>query len=1045
MGNKSSRPQASAASAPMAPSPSGVRPTAPSPSDALAQGQVQKAFANDHGDWDSVFESLSSHHYVQEKYGQMLEDLTDAERKVLQARTLVPLQAAAFAKKPASLLAKRSGVLNGYRDFAEKQNIPWRTDAAQLEQRGVAVWEAERAAKKRKLVMPPYYEACYNGPIHSYNSGNGEWMAAFDAPSAYLLVHLHHYPELSAQAAFDALHEELDRQALEVLAETSPARFVRVLDIGCGVGTSTFSTARSLEQLGRIGSITGVDLSDYFITVAEHLKQVRAGEFNGTVSIDFMHGDGLDLAPCGFADGTLEMVTVSEVTHEMPKKVSEQLFREVARVLAPGGVLAYLDINQAQVLKDSSPGAIAERIATSNEPYFDQFLELDTAAAMRAAGLEVVKDTWPNHKKYATLESSSLRIMVARKNAALSLDTWTGRWALDRRENWLPWLQCLGVPESAHEVATKAPDFHQYRVTEDGFYMDHQIPGQTLHLRFSSFIDGTWHESPYKKPTTTQFDEEQKAKIAENVTEWKHEWVAFPTCFESTTKEFPFPGKTFVLRRELIGLDTMKYSVKVTSEDGSLAVENSTAYYKKTSTEPPVSVAVELKERFATGISRSLEWRQEALSKILALAEENMDAISAAQAEDHVSPSAFMGAIMMMKSAVAFYKANLSSWAAAQSKDETLPPFLRTEGDWEVVPEPKGVGLVIAPWNAPVLLCLLPLMGMVAAGNLCVLKPSETAKATSRLIAKLITKYFPGREVLVAEGGPEVVVELINTPVDHILFTGGGSIAKKILALAAKHITPVSLELGGKNPCFVDASDAENLALYVAEIVGTKSYFGGQFCQAHDYCLVHEKVFDQFLELLEEKINALGPRRSCQMINAGHAQRIKAMLAGHEKIARPPLPEGEAEDKVPVTVLVCPDLNSELMKEEVFGPLLPIVKVASAAEAIEFVKGRPKPLVAYCYSQDEAAWAAFRDATSSGNLSINAGPQRMQSNLNVGFGGVGDSGFGYSIWGRAAFDDYSHHKAVFTGKKFAGSAWGAAPPPGKGGGKGKETEDAAKK
>jgi len=113
------------------------------------------------------------------------------------------------------------------------------------------------------------------------------------------------------------------------------------------------------------------------------------------------------------------------------------------------------------------------------------------------------------------------------------------------------------------------------------------------------------------------------------------------------------------------------------------------------------------------------------------------------------------------------------------------------------------------------------------------------------------------------------------------------------------------------------------------------------------------------------------------------------------------------------------------MREEIFGPLLPVLKVSGASEAAEFVRGRPKPLVAYCYSPDEAAWAAFRDSTSSGNLAVNCGPQRMQSNFNVGFGGVGESGFGYSIWGKASFDDFSNHKAVFNGRKFAGSVCAA--------------------
>jgi len=331
-----------------------------------------------------------------------------------------------------------------------------------------------------------------------------------------------------------------------------------------------------------------------------------------------------------------------------------------------------------------------------------------------------------------------------------------------------------------------------------------------------------------------------------------------------------------------------------------------------------------------------------------------------------------------------------------------------------------------------VLLSVLPLMGMLAAGNLCVLKPSEGAPNTSRLLARLVPKYFPDRSVLVAEGGKEVVEDLINTPVDHILFTGGGEIGKRILALAARHLTPVSLELGGKNPCFVDVAEPEQLVLYAKEIIGLKSFFGGQFCQAQDYCLVSETVFEAFAKELEAQVEALGERRKCRMIHAVHARRVRSLLEKQEDYARPPLPEPTTNDDdtcVPVTLLVEPALDSPVMQEEIFGPLLPLIKVSGAKEAVEFVSKRPKPLVAYCYSPDPQAWEAFRLHTSSGNLAVNCGPQRMQGNFNAGFGGAGESGYGYSIWGRAAFDDYSHHKTIFKGKKFAGSAWGAAPPP----------------
>merc|ERR550514_846749 len=223
----------------------------------------------------------------------------------------------------------------------------------------------------------------------------------------------------------------------------------------------------------------------------------------------------------------------------------------------------------------------------------------------------------------------------------------------------------------------------------------------------------------------------------------------------------------------------------------------------------------------------------------------------------------------MVEGALMFYKGSVASWAAAKPAAETLPPTMRGPGEWLVQPEPKGVGLVIAPWNAPVLLCMLPLMGMVSAGNTCILKPSEVTPASAKLLAELIPKYFPAGEVVVCEGGPDVVQGLIHSRVDHIVFTGGGSVAQKILSAASQHLTPVSLELGGKNPCFIDRAPSDQLESYIAEIVGTKAYFGGMFCQCHDYLLVHEAVFDQVAALVERYIGAQPPIR---MVNAGHAR-----------------------------------------------------------------------------------------------------------------------------------------------------------------------------
>merc|ERR1740121_2931864 len=171
-----------------------------------------------------------------------------------------------------------------------------------------------------------------------------------------------------------------------------------------------------------------------------------------------------------------------------------------------------MDLNPRQILKENSIGSLVDRIATSNEPYFADYLELDASAALRAAGLEVVTETWPNRNKYASLEACSLRIIIAKKPATLSLDTWTGRWEISRRENWTPYLEFLGVPAAVHEAAMKDPDFHEYEVSETSFFMDHRIPSKGMHLRFTGFLDDTLGVSPYPKPTAKLFDEARKHK-----------------------------------------------------------------------------------------------------------------------------------------------------------------------------------------------------------------------------------------------------------------------------------------------------------------------------------------------------------------------------------------------------------------------------------------------------------------------------------------------------------------------------------------------------
>merc|ERR1712086_762720 len=229
---------------------------------------------------------------------------------------------------------------------------------------------------------------------------------------------------------------------------------------------------------------------------------------------------------------------------------------------------------------------------------------------------------------------------------------------------------------------------------------------------------------------------------------------------------------------------------------------------------------------------------------------------------------------------------NIDGWSAPKDLVDTLPAERRNgiECDWSCVMEPKGVVLNIAPWNAPILLSVLPCLGALAAGNCCVIKPPEHCPKTSALLVELIGGALAPEAVTVVEGGPEVCEGLIDLGFDHIMFTGGTEIGKLVMARAARTLTPVTLELGGKNPVMIDSMGDGMLNAVIAEIVSTKQYFSGEFCQCHDTLLVVDSMWDRFTAALEAAVTALGERRNVRMIHAKHFERGECKrMAGRYK------------------------------------------------------------------------------------------------------------------------------------------------------------------
>lgn len=335
-----------------------------------------------------------------------------------------------------------------------------------------------------------------------------------------------------------------------------------------------------------------------------------------------------------------------------------------------------------------------------------------------------------------------------------------------------------------------------------------------------------------------------------------------------------------------------------------------------------------------------------------------------------------------------------------------------------LVSEPLGVVLVIAPWNYPLQLLLDPLAGVLAAGNTAVLKPSELAPETSALVARLVPAYFPGGEVRVVEGGVEETTELLAQRFDHIVFTGSGAVGRIVMRAAAEHLTPVTLELGGKSPAWVD--DDARLDQAARRLVWAKFTNAGQTCVAPDYVMTTPDRVPALVEALRRAIADLwgdDPRASGdygRVVNERQFDRLVALLDGADVVVG-----GEhdrAERYLAPTVVVSggravgPDATDPLLREEIFGPVLPIVAVESAEQAVDVVNDWDKPLALYVFTSSARTRRLFEQRTSSGAVVHDAGLIHVAA-TGLPFGGVGASGMG-AYHGPYSWRAFSHLKPV---------------------------------
>lgn len=445
----------------------------------------------------------------------------------------------------------------------------------------------------------------------------------------------------------------------------------------------------------------------------------------------------------------------------------------------------------------------------------------------------------------------------------------------------------------------------------------------------------------------------------------------------------------------------------------------STAIAKPLIKEDLQSICSAQKEFFASGITRSLVFRKEKLKKLRQLIVENDAAIVESLFKDlHKSEfESFASEIGQVLKEIDHTLSHLGKWAAPKSVTTPLMFFPSTS---KVYPDPLGNILIIGPWNYPFLLLMSPLVSAIAGGNTAILKPSEEAAHTSALITKMINRCFNPEYIKVVEGiGAEVIPSLINGfRFDHIFFTGSTVVGQKIMEMAAKKLTPLTLELGGKSPCIVDPS--ANLEYTAKKIAWSKLMNAGQTCVAPDYILVHESIKEELVNKIKQCFkNMLGddPSQSKDFGRIINKKRFNKLLSY--------LSEGKilsggrhSEDNLYIEPTIVDDVSMQdlLMQDEIFGPILPIITYSSKEEVLDWVEKNPFPLSIYIYADKKEVQNFYISRLRFGGCSINNGLIHL-GNPNLPFGGVGPSGTG-QYHGKYGFDTFTRPKAVMHSRSW---------------------------
>lgn len=412
---------------------------------------------------------------------------------------------------------------------------------------------------------------------------------------------------------------------------------------------------------------------------------------------------------------------------------------------------------------------------------------------------------------------------------------------------------------------------------------------------------------------------------------------------------------------------------------------------------------------FMTGATRTEAFRREMLFRLQAAIRQNEQRIAEAVQKDLGKQpfETYMCETGIVLDEIRYHLRHLHGWMKPRRVRTPLAQFPSRSF---LSPEPYGVALIMSPWNYPVQLCFTPLVGAISGGNCALIKPSDYAHNTSHVIAGIISETFPPEYIAVVEGGRAENSALFEEKFDYLFFTGSVEVGKIAMAAAAKHLTPVTLELGGKSPVIVDAT--ADLAVAARRVAFGKVLNAGQTCVGPDYLLIEESVRDAFIAEFCRALHEFFPSgdmsKMAHIISERHYRQKKALLDG-QKIAL----GGRCDDErlfIEPTVLVDVSPESPVMQEEIFAPILPVITWKALSEATDFIRSRPKPLALYLFTKKKAVTQQVLDQCAFGGGCVNDTIIHLATS-QMGFGGVGDSGMG-RYHGKDSFDTFTHSRSI---------------------------------